>query len=40
VRSGSWPWLERTITVNLVGAANVTYCVARRMIDRGQGGRI
>jgi NAD(P)-dependent dehydrogenase (short-subunit alcohol dehydrogenase family) len=31
-------WAE-TLAVNLVGTANVTYCVARHMIDRG-GGRI
>jgi NAD(P)-dependent dehydrogenase (short-subunit alcohol dehydrogenase family) len=31
-------WTD-TIAVNLVGTANVTYCVARHMIERG-GGRI
>jgi 3-oxoacyl-[acyl-carrier protein] reductase len=31
-------WQE-TLAVNLVGAANVTYCAARHMIERG-GGRI
>ncbi len=31
-------WAE-TLAVNLVGTANVTYCVARHMIERG-GGRI
>lgn len=31
---------RRTLGVNLVGAANVTYCVARHMIERGGGGRI
>ena len=34
---GAW---SETIGVNLVGAANVAYCVARLMIDRGAGGRI
>ena len=32
-------WAE-TIGVNLLGAANVAYCAARLMIDRGAGGRI
>lgn len=32
-------WLE-TIGVNILGAANVTYRVARHMIDRGIAGRI
>lgn len=31
---------QKTLGVNLVGAANVAYCVARHMIERGQGGRI
>jgi NAD(P)-dependent dehydrogenase (short-subunit alcohol dehydrogenase family) len=31
---------QRTIGLNLTGAANVTYCVARHMIERGAGGRI
>jgi NAD(P)-dependent dehydrogenase (short-subunit alcohol dehydrogenase family) len=29
-----------TLAVNLVGAANVCYCAARLMIDRGAGGRL
>jgi NAD(P)-dependent dehydrogenase (short-subunit alcohol dehydrogenase family) len=29
-----------SLEVNLFGAANVTYCVARHLIDRGAGGRI
>ncbi len=33
---GAW---RDTLAVNLVGAANVTYCAARHMIERG-GGRI
>jgi NAD(P)-dependent dehydrogenase (short-subunit alcohol dehydrogenase family) len=32
-------WAQ-TLAVNLVGAANVSYCAARLMIDRGGGGRI
>jgi NAD(P)-dependent dehydrogenase (short-subunit alcohol dehydrogenase family) len=32
-------WRE-SIEVNLFGAANVSYCVARHMIEQGQGGRI
>jgi 3-oxoacyl-[acyl-carrier protein] reductase len=32
-------WRE-TFEVNVFGAANVSYCVARHMIERGQGGRI
>ncbi len=28
---------QRTLAVNLVGAANVTYCVAQQMIKQGQG---
>ena len=28
------------IEVNLLGAANISYCAARHMIDRGRGGRI
>lgn len=31
---------QNTIGVNLIGAANAAYCVARHMIERGQGGRI
>jgi 3-oxoacyl-[acyl-carrier protein] reductase len=31
---------RRTLDVNVVGAANVTWCVARHMIDAGRGGRI
>ncbi len=31
---------QTTIGVNLIGAANVAYCVARHMIERGHGGRI
>jgi NAD(P)-dependent dehydrogenase (short-subunit alcohol dehydrogenase family) len=31
---------RRSLEVNLFGAANVTYCVARHQIDRGAGGRI
>ncbi|MEU9800377.1 SDR family oxidoreductase [Streptomyces sp. NPDC051000] len=31
---------QRTAAVNLFGAANISYCVARRMIDGGRGGRI
>ncbi|MER6519915.1 SDR family oxidoreductase [Streptomyces sp. NPDC001553] len=36
-------WQEawrRTAAVNLFGAADISYCVARRMIDEGRGGRI
>jgi NAD(P)-dependent dehydrogenase (short-subunit alcohol dehydrogenase family) len=32
-------WQE-TFAVNVFGAANVSYCVARHMIARGEGGRI
>ena len=32
-------WHE-TLDVNLFGAANLSYCVARRLIDRGVGGAI
>jgi len=32
-------WRE-TLDVNLLGAANLSYCVARRLIDRGAGGAI
>lgn len=32
-------WRE-TFEVNVFGAANVSYCVARHMIERGQGGRV
>jgi len=40
VSFGEWreTWL-RTIQTNLIGAANVSYCVAQRMIQQG-GGRI
>jgi 3-oxoacyl-[acyl-carrier protein] reductase len=41
-RVGYEEWREtwrRTIDVNLIGVANLTYCVVRRMIARG-GGRI
>ncbi|GAA4550148.1 SDR family NAD(P)-dependent oxidoreductase [Amycolatopsis samaneae] len=31
---------RRTVEVNLLGAANLTYCVARHLIDRGVPGRI
>ncbi|RZQ60444.1 SDR family NAD(P)-dependent oxidoreductase [Amycolatopsis suaedae] len=31
---------ERTLRVNLLGAANLTYLVTRRMIERGTGGRV
>lgn len=31
---------RRTLAVNLLGTADVTYCVARHMIDAGRGGRI
>jgi NAD(P)-dependent dehydrogenase (short-subunit alcohol dehydrogenase family) len=31
---------QRIIGTNLIGAANVSYCVARHMIERGAGGRI
>ncbi|MEV4333173.1 SDR family oxidoreductase [Streptomyces sp. NPDC049597] len=31
---------QRTTAVNLFGAVNVSYCVARRMIDDGRAGRI
>lgn len=31
---------QQTIAINLIGAANVAYCVARHMIERKQGGRI
>jgi 3-oxoacyl-[acyl-carrier protein] reductase len=31
---------RRTLDVNLIGSANVTYCVARHMIAAGSGGRI
>jgi 3-oxoacyl-[acyl-carrier protein] reductase len=31
---------QQTVQVNLLGAANLTYCVARAMIRRGRGGRI
>jgi 3-oxoacyl-[acyl-carrier protein] reductase len=32
-------WRE-AVGVNLLGAANVSYCAARRMIEQGRGGRI
>ncbi|MCX5195396.1 SDR family oxidoreductase [Streptomyces sp. NBC_00249] len=31
---------QRTAAVNLFGAANLSYCAARRMIDAGRAGRI
>ncbi len=31
---------RNAIDVNLLGAANISYCAARHMIDRGRGGRI
>lgn len=31
---------DKTVAVNLLGAANVTFCVARHMIERGVPGRI
>ena len=31
---------RQAIEVNLLGAANISYCAARQMIDRGHGGRI
>jgi 3-oxoacyl-[acyl-carrier protein] reductase len=31
---------QKTIGVNLLGAVNTAYCVARHMIERNQGGRI
>ncbi len=31
---------QKTLGINLTGAANVAYCAARHMIERGQGGRI
>ncbi|TQM33151.1 SDR family NAD(P)-dependent oxidoreductase [Nocardia bhagyanarayanae] len=31
---------EQTVSVNLLGTANVSYCVARHMIERGIAGRI
>jgi NAD(P)-dependent dehydrogenase (short-subunit alcohol dehydrogenase family) len=31
---------RRTVDVNVFGAANVTYCIARHLIGRGAGGRI
>jgi len=31
---------QKTIAVNLLGAANVTYCIAHHMIERNAGGRI
>ncbi|NKQ58914.1 SDR family oxidoreductase [Amycolatopsis sp. K13G38] len=38
---GHWQQVWRhTVAVNLLGAADVSYCVARHMIDRGAGGRI
>ncbi len=36
-------WQERfrqTLAVNLVGAANASYCAARQMVRQGEGGRI
>lgn len=38
---GQWQDAWRsTLDVNLVGAANLTYCVARQMIEQGEGGSI
>ncbi len=34
---GAW---RRTVDINLLGAANLTWCVARHMIDTGRAGRI
>ena len=31
---------RQAVDVNLLGAANISYCAARHMIDRGRGGRI
>ncbi|MGI8646689.1 MAG: SDR family NAD(P)-dependent oxidoreductase [Mycobacteriales bacterium] len=31
---------QQTLAVNVVGAADVSYCMARHLIDRGSGGRI
>lgn len=31
---------RHAVDVNLLGAANISYCAARHMIDRGRGGRI
>ncbi|MGD8441810.1 MAG: SDR family oxidoreductase [Holophagae bacterium] len=31
---------QRVLAANLIGPANVSYCAARHMIDRGRGGRI
>ena len=38
---GAWQdaW-KATLDVNLVGAANITFCVAQQMIKQGEGGRI
>lgn len=33
----SW---QRALGINLVGPANASYCAARKMIERGKGGRI
>ncbi len=41
VDAGAWREAWRsTIAINLLGTAEVTYHVARHMIDRGRGGRI
>jgi len=38
---GDWQRAWRHIIgINVLGAANVSYCAARHMIDRGRGGRI
>jgi 3-oxoacyl-[acyl-carrier protein] reductase len=41
VTYGGWrdAW-RRTLDVNLVGPANVTWCAVRHMIDGGRGGRV
>jgi 3-oxoacyl-[acyl-carrier protein] reductase len=37
----SWQRIwRRTVDVDLLGAANVSWCVARHMVERGRGGRI
>lgn len=41
VSYGDWQdtWKD-TLDVNLIGAANITFCVAQQMIKQGDGGRI
>jgi 3-oxoacyl-[acyl-carrier protein] reductase len=41
VTYGAWQeaW-QATLSVNLVGAANITFCAAQQMIKQGDGGRI